>query len=321
MCRRLPPPGSYAWLFGSAGVRYCRLPPRIPCAENRRVQAPFTPSHRKPRRSASLRNRLFLLANVSLRPVLDPQTPEADEVLLIRRRQHESAHVGNRRNLTVHERGGSAERFKSCPFFPVPRRRSFVVRQDGKRALDDITQIRFERRPPPPLGQPPTAVRELMPDWRRDRTLRTALTQTLENRRIGSLGDGRRNDACVEKVSERHRDTLRPVVLSRVETEKSSSKPISSRECRSRNFLYASLNCRRFPRSRSNSRRETSTATGWPRRVSSTSMPDSAWLTMLGSCDLASAIEYLRVIRRMYIMMYMIAIRYWAGCPPVATVS
>ena len=89
---------------------------------------------------------------------------------------------------------------------------------------------------------------------------------------------------------------MRPVVLSRVKPAKSSSTPTSSRECRSRNFRYASLKCRRFPRRRSISRRDTSTATGRPRRVSSTSIPDSASSTRLGSRDLASAIEYRRDI-------------------------
>lgn len=159
----------------------------------------------------------------------------------IRRRQHESVYVGDRRDLTVDERRGSADRVKARPFFPVPRGCSFVVCQDGERTVDDVAKIGFKRRPALPFWQPPAAIRELMPDWRGDGTLRTALTQTFENRRIGSLGNGGRHDACIEKICERHQDTLRPGVLSRVETAKSSVMPISLRECRSRNFLYASL--------------------------------------------------------------------------------
>jgi hypothetical protein len=52
-------------------------------------------------------------------------------------------HMGNRCDLTVNERSGSAKRFKSRPFFPVPRRRSLVVRQDGERSLDDVTANRL----------------------------------------------------------------------------------------------------------------------------------------------------------------------------------
>src|SRR5262245_48846962 len=99
-------------------------------------------------------------------------------------------HMGDRGNLTVDEWGGSAERREACPFLPVPGRRSFVVCQDRERALDDVTEIGFERRPALPLGQSPTTRRELMPDWGCDRTLRTALAQTLQNQRIRSLGNG-----------------------------------------------------------------------------------------------------------------------------------
>jgi hypothetical protein len=247
-------------------------------------------------RSIAVCSRLYFLADVPLRPVLDAQTPEAGEVFLVCRRQHEPVHMGNRRNLTVDERSGSAKRFESRPLFPVPCRRGLIVWQDGERSLHDVTEIRFERGPALSLGQASTAIREFVPDWRRNRALRTALVQMFKNHAIGSFGDRGRNDAGVEEITERHRDTLRPVVLSRVETAKSSSTPISFTECRSRNRRYASLKCRRFPRRRSNSLRDTSTATGCPRRVSSTSIPDSASSTMLGRRDLASAMEYLRDI-------------------------
>ena len=170
--------------------------------------------------------------------------------------------MGNRCNLTVDERSGPAKRFESRPFFPVPRRGGLIVWQDGERSLDDVTEVGFERGPAFSLGQPSTTIRELVPDWRRNRALRTTLVQMLNNRAIGSRGDRGGHDAGVEEIAERHRETLRPVDLSRVETAKSSSTPMSSREYRSRNRLYASLKCRRFPRRRSNSLRDTSTATG-----------------------------------------------------------
>src|SRR4051812_15308087 len=111
------------------------------------------------------------------------------------------------------------------------------------------------------------------------------------------FGHGRRDDPRVEKKRERQKATLRQVVRSRTDAGKSASTPTSWRECVLRNFLYASRKCRRFPRSRSNSRYETSTATGSPRRVSSIPMPASAWSTILGRRDRASAMEYLRGIQ------------------------
>ena len=251
--------------------------------------------------------RLCLPAGVSFRPVLDRQPFEAAEVLVICRRQHKPVHMGNRGDLTVDERRRPAARFKPRPLVAVPRRRRLVVRQNRKRSVHDVTEIGFERGPAPAFWQPPTPIRELVPDWRRNCALGTTLVQTLKNRRVRSLRDRGRNDARVQKISGRHRDTLRPVVLSRVEAAKSSSTPISSRECFSRNFLYASPKCKRLPRSRSNSRRETRTATGRPRRVNSTSTPASAWSTILGRRDLASAIEYRCDMRQVYIEMYMSA--------------
>jgi hypothetical protein len=213
-------------------------------------------------------------------------------------------HVSNRGDLTVDERRRSSQRLQSRSLFAVPRRRRFVVRQDRKRSAHDVAEIRLERRAALAFRQSPTSIGEFVPDWRCNGALRTALVQTLKNRCVRCLRDRGRHDTCVEKICEIQRDTLRPVVRSRVEAAKSSSTPMSRREWLLRNFLYASRKCRRFPRSRSNSRCETSTATGRPRRVSSISTPDSAWSTIVGSRDRASAIEYLCDICSVYIKMY-----------------
>ena len=58
-------------------------------------------------------------------------------------------------------------------FFAVPRGGCLVVRQNRKRALDDLTEIGFERSAPLSFRQPAAAVRELMPDRRGNRALRT----------------------------------------------------------------------------------------------------------------------------------------------------
>lgn len=201
--------------------------------------------------------------------------------------------MSNRGNLAVDKRRWSTQRFKPGPFFPVPRRRSLVVRQDRKRSVHDVPEIGLKRGAALAFWKPPTPIGKLVPHRRRNCALGTVLVETLENCRVRCLRYGRGNDASVEKIRESQRDTFRPVVLSRVEPAKSSSTPISRRECVLRNFLYASPKCKRFPLRRSNSRCETRTATGRPRRVNSTSTPDSAWSTILGSRDRASAIEYL----------------------------
>lgn len=101
---------------------------------------------------------------------------------------------------------------------------------------------------------------------------------------------------CFGKILQDQKDTGRPGVLSRVDPANSSFTPTSLLEYFSMNLLYACPKCARLPQSRSNSQRETRTATERPRRVNSISMADSAWSMMPGSEDLASVIEYLRDI-------------------------
>src|SRR5438093_12504050 len=97
--------------------------------------------------------------------------------------------MGNRGDLTVDERRRPPQRFKPRPLFAMPRCRSLVVRQDRERSLDDVTEIGFERSPALAFWQPPTPIRKLVPDWRRDRALGTVFVQTLENRGVRSLRD------------------------------------------------------------------------------------------------------------------------------------
>jgi hypothetical protein len=98
-------------------------------------------------------------------------------------------HMGNCGDLTVDERSGSPERFKPRSLFAVPRRRSLIVRQDGKRPVHDVTEIGLERGAPPASWQPSTPVAELVPDWRRHRALRTVLVQAFKDRRVWLLRD------------------------------------------------------------------------------------------------------------------------------------
>ena len=111
----------------------------------------------------------------SFRPVLDLQPFEVGEIFVVCRRQYKPVHMSNRGDLTVDERCWSAERFKPRPLFAVPRRRSLVVRQDGKRPAQDIMEISLERGAALALWQPATPVGELVPDWRRNRALGAVL--------------------------------------------------------------------------------------------------------------------------------------------------
>ena len=174
---------------------------------------------------------------MSLRPVLYPQPFETDEVFVDCRRKHQPIHVGNRGDLTVDERHWSAQGFKARSLFAVPRRRRLVVRQDWKRSPNDVPEIGLERRAALPFGKTPTPTGELVPDRGRNCAFGTVLVQALENRPVRSLGDRGRDDARVEKICERQKDTVRPAVLSRAEAAKSSSTPTSRSEWVLRNFL------------------------------------------------------------------------------------
>ena len=105
---------------------------------------------------------------MSLRPVLDRQSFEVDEIPVVGRRQHKAMHVSNRGDLTVDERRRSSQRLQSRSLFAVPRRRRFVVRQDRKRSAHDVAEIRLERRAALAFRQSPTSIGELVPDWRRN---------------------------------------------------------------------------------------------------------------------------------------------------------
>ena len=201
-------------------------------------------------------------AGLSLRPVLNRKAFEAHEILVVGGHHDQPIDVGDRRNLAIDKWRWVSQGFVASAFLAVPCRGGLVVRQDRKGAVDDITQIGLQCCSSFPLGKPPASENEFVPNWRCDRALCAVRLETLQNRRIPRLRDGRRDDASIEEKREFQKDTLRPVVRSRTEAAKPSTMPISAIECVLRNFRYASRKCRRFPRRRSNSRCETSTATG-----------------------------------------------------------
>ena len=229
------------------------------------------------------------------------------------------AAIGRRR------RAPADRAFKLRPLFTVPCRSSLVGRQIGKSAVHDVPEIGFDCGAALAFWQPPTPIGELAPDWRRNPAFRTVFVETLRNCRLGCLRD-RAPERCQcpedTRVSEGHLAPGRPVTRG---GGKSSSMPIPG-ACVLRNFLYASRKCGRFPRSRSNSRRETRTATGSPRRVSSISTPASAWSTILGRRDRPPRSNSLGHTLKMYIKMYMSAtarplLWYWQASPPARVPS
>ncbi len=83
--------------------------------------------------------------------------------------------MSDRGDLTVDERRGPAKGLKPRPLFAVPSRCGLVVRQDRKRPVHNVTEIRLNGGATPALRQPATPVGELVPDGRRNRALGTML--------------------------------------------------------------------------------------------------------------------------------------------------
>jgi len=186
---------------------------------------------------------------------------------------------------------------ETCSLMTVPRGGNLVIRQNRKRRMHYVMEIRFKRRPSLASGKPSAAIHQFVPDWRCNCTFVTPLLKPLDDIRIRNLGDRGRHNAGIKQISKRHRLTLRPMSLTRVDVRKSSSSvPICSNEYFLMKALYTSLNLARSPRNRSNWRGETITATGLPRRVNSISAPASAWSTMVGRFERAQRQGH-RVVR------------------------
>ena len=156
--------------------------------------------------------------------------------------------------------------------------------------------------------QPHATVPQFMPDRCCYRAQMTVLTNPHDDQKVRSAGDRtppqqRGNDTGIEQVSEIHRATLRPRTFARIEAKKCSSTPISSMLYFSRKPSYATLKLDRSALKRSKSRTETTTATGSPRRVNSTSRPDCTSSTIFGRLARAYVTEYFFMIQ-VYIQMY-----------------
>src|SRR6185436_6093591 len=102
-------------------------------------------------------------------------------------------------DLSVGERRGLPEALEPGALGAVPCGRRLVVRKDGKRGLHDIVEVVLYRVASLAPGEPPIAVRELVPDRRRDRALVTVLFKPLDDMSVGSFGNRCGDDARIEQ--------------------------------------------------------------------------------------------------------------------------
>jgi len=78
-------------------------------------------------------------AGLSLRPVLNCEPFETEEVFLVCGHDDEPIDVGNRGNLAINEGRRVPKGFKSGSLLAVPRRSRLVVGQDRKGSMHNIT--------------------------------------------------------------------------------------------------------------------------------------------------------------------------------------
>src|SRR5262249_407832 len=101
-------------------------------------------------------------------------------------------------------------------------------REYSKGGAHDFIEVGLKGGPSSSSGHSPTLVGQFVPHRRSNRALRAKLIESLNDRRIGPLRDWDGHDARVQQIAQRHRTTLRPVVLPRTADAKSPSSPISS---------------------------------------------------------------------------------------------
>ena len=99
---------------------------------------------------------------------------------VIRGDEHESMYVGDGCDLAIDERCRRTERFKARPLLAMPRRRCLVVWQVGERPTHDLAEIGFKCCAPLAVWQPAAAIRELVPDRRRNCALGAVLVSPVQ---------------------------------------------------------------------------------------------------------------------------------------------
>ena len=98
--------------------------------------------------------------------------------------------MGDRRDLAIDRRRGSADRVKTCAFTRVPGGRRLVVRKHWKRSVHDVAQVGLERGAALAGRQSAATVRQFMPHRGRDGALVAVLGEAPDDEGVRGLGDG-----------------------------------------------------------------------------------------------------------------------------------
>ena len=89
---------------------------------------------------------------MSAGPVLDRELIETSEMGRVAGDEHQSGHVSDSRNLTVHVRRGPAQCLETGSLLPVPTCGNLVVRQDGNEARTTSRRSRRDVAPGGPVA-------------------------------------------------------------------------------------------------------------------------------------------------------------------------
>ena len=108
------------------------------------------------------------MARLRRRPVLYLESREAPEMSYVRGDEYQSVYMGHSRDLSIDERRWPAQRFEACALLTVPGRSCFIVGQVRERPAHNVAKISFDRGAPLAFLEPPAAIRELVPDRRRN---------------------------------------------------------------------------------------------------------------------------------------------------------
>lgn len=206
----------------------------------------------------------------------------------------------DRGDLPVDERRCFAARNEASTLGGMPLCSGAVIVEDRHCLQNDIVKVARDSIAAPRGWQTLEAESQFVPHDGRNCDLFFVASKPAQNSVPGCRSERFRHDVRVEKVLQTHRPDSLPGVMSRTSAKTSSGS--MSRAVRSTPVVksaQASEKRRDRETSRSYSFWPINTATRWPRRVSSTALPDSASRISFGRFVRASAIECCFVIRKL----------------------
>jgi hypothetical protein len=86
----------------------------------------------------------------------------------VRGDEYQSVYMSHSRNLSIHERRRPTQRFEARALLTMPGRSCLIVGQVGERPAHNVTKISFDCGAPLACWETPTAIRQLVPDRRRN---------------------------------------------------------------------------------------------------------------------------------------------------------